>query len=301
MTPGILDQQKQLKQLEELYDDSAPTSVHRIVLGQSQRSLQEEVEFHPELVNQVDCYGRSPLWWAVIRDDTQAARILLQAGANGSLQNNDKQNVLHACTETGNVDMAKLLLSKLDEVGEAKNALRTVNLWGNQPHHDLLDRHACEVLDLYIRYGCDLNARNASGNNALIRVMYCGGVNAAKALKIPRISEVDPEAKGRDGWTAEQVLLRRFRHLQGIHDNMANLPPQAEHEVNDLDTYTDAREYPDTDQGTVDEESTEKNDELDDEESEKRERDLADKEALWDLLQYVRKLRQQRSLKGPPN
>ena len=64
--------------------------VHRIVLGILNLSLEAEVRkpHYREQINVCDSYGRSPFSWAIDKGDDEAARILLQNGADINLADN---------------------------------------------------------------------------------------------------------------------------------------------------------------------------------------------------------------------
>lgn len=66
----------------DFIDDQNYTQIHRIVLGLSMMSLEEEIVLHPEDIDAVDALGRTPLVWAAARGNEHYVVVLLGAGAD---------------------------------------------------------------------------------------------------------------------------------------------------------------------------------------------------------------------------
>lgn len=58
------------------------TRMHKIVLGLSLKSLEEELILHPEQIDSRDALGRTPLIWAAARGNDHNVVLLLGAGAD---------------------------------------------------------------------------------------------------------------------------------------------------------------------------------------------------------------------------
>jgi ankyrin repeat protein len=74
-----------LTQGSDFIDEQNYTQTHKIVLGLSMNSLEEEIIKHPEDVNAVDALGRTPLTWAAARGNEHFVTLLLGAGADPNI------------------------------------------------------------------------------------------------------------------------------------------------------------------------------------------------------------------------
>ena len=95
---------QQCQELENLFPSSSIADlmglsyIHKIVLGILNLSLEDEVRkpHYREQINVCDSYGRSPFLWAIDKGDDEAARILLQNGADINLADNRNKTPLQS-------------------------------------------------------------------------------------------------------------------------------------------------------------------------------------------------------------
>jgi ankyrin repeat protein len=183
--------------MTEVLEDQNFNSLHRIVLGISGRDLAAEADEHPELINKVDAQGRSALYWATWRSDVDRVKVLLEAGADGTLRDMEGQTALHLTANTGSAEIARLLLQS-DTCG----ALTCLNLQNNSgycPWH-IAVVHGCEaVLAELLQHACDFRLRTNLGRSILHLAMRFGSLSAAQHLlkAAPLGASAEPDHSGK--------------------------------------------------------------------------------------------------------
>lgn len=175
------------------------TKLHKIILGIIQNDLSAELDVSTTSINVGDVKGRTPLAWAVVRNDLGAVKsllsfgacpnivdslgiaplglvkgskvceALLEAGANvHSRDKKDQRTALHQlCLSSGNVEAVKLLVQSGINVNvqDADNETPLLNAicWN-------MTDVAKELLNL----GADVNATNlSSGDNSMHFAVSC--------------------------------------------------------------------------------------------------------------------------------
>jgi ankyrin repeat protein len=98
----------------------------------------------------------TPLYYAVKYSHLEAARLLLNNDANISNTYEDSSTLLHIAVENMYTDMVKLLL----QYGANPN---TVNWLDTTPLHHVVwhGKGEIEIVELLLKYGADLNIRDA--------------------------------------------------------------------------------------------------------------------------------------------
>ncbi|KAL8647736.1 MAG: hypothetical protein Q9226_006311 [Calogaya cf. arnoldii] len=86
------------------------TQPHRIVLGLSMMSLEEELILHSEQIDAVDAFERSPLIWAAARGHDHNIALLLSAGANPNLLDVQFTSAVSYAAERDHTAGVRLLL-----------------------------------------------------------------------------------------------------------------------------------------------------------------------------------------------
>lgn len=107
-------------------------------------------------VNMVDCYGRTPLYFAALSVRVEIARILLAKGAavNVTIWIND-DTTLHMAVRTGKTEMVEVLLQYGADIN-------VKNRYGRTPLH--YAAHRGEVAKMLIAAGADFNSVDEDGN-----------------------------------------------------------------------------------------------------------------------------------------
>jgi ankyrin repeat protein len=144
--------------IEDAIDDRNFTCLHLVVLGFLQRDLASEIRDHPELINDTDVHGRTPLWWSTFRGDLEQSATLLANGADPNHSDMEGWSPAHNCAMYGSAEMMELLLESGADVTK-------MTLHGTTPLHFACQSNSqAEVTRLLLNRGSDCNCRD--GNNA---------------------------------------------------------------------------------------------------------------------------------------
>src|SRR3569833_1679081 len=81
---------------KDALDSRDLTTLHKAVLQISSAKVDDELEAESLEVDEQDVNGRSALWWAAARGDTEAMRALLRRGASVDLSDCEGDSPLHA-------------------------------------------------------------------------------------------------------------------------------------------------------------------------------------------------------------
>lgn len=149
---------------DALSEDHGFTTLHKIVCGIDLRDLDLEVQRHPQDVDKLDKYGRSPLWYAITHLNTQFVRLLLERGANPNLEGSP---VIFEAIKWAQLEAVELLFTfgfnitnlKIEDLLEA---CQQYIGW----HSGLQDYWAIE--SLIIRYWVDVNRQTTCGMTLLM-------------------------------------------------------------------------------------------------------------------------------------
>lgn len=192
--PGLAAQLRSLFKLDEVPDDLEFTTVHRIVLRMSNLDLEEFLSEHPQDVNKPDLLGRTPLWWAVRRDDMTSSNALLAHGADPNIANAAGRSPLHNAAAQGNLALVGALLTHGADVHkcsfEGKTPLQVVGVYGVREEGVLAVMR--ELLDA----GSDVNARDSYGRTPISLCCFDSHVEIARLL-LERGADVSiPDVQG---------------------------------------------------------------------------------------------------------
>lgn len=189
--------------LDDLVDNAGFTSIHNIVCGLTIGDLQNELKYHPELIDKQDNDKRTPLFWAVYLHDIDMINILLKHRAEVSLVDAAGYSILHSCG--GNIHALQFVLESLSaSETNVRQLINQRNKYGSTAWHDA---KTGSVLSLYIEHGCDLSLLGAQGRTVLhFAMLYDRAASFAEALMVPNAKAgtkaVDMEARDIDGDTA---------------------------------------------------------------------------------------------------
>ncbi|KAF4962749.1 hypothetical protein FSARC_9197 [Fusarium sarcochroum] len=159
---------------------------HQIGSPQLQRDLlQKLVSTAPELLDQVDKSGRTPLHCAMSRqkDPRQEVEMLVSAGADVCIKDANGDTPLHQLFK----GMWRLIL---DDDGV-----------------ETFDGPTNELLDLFLSKGADINARNEAGETPVFNYFSQGTFEAE--LPKAEVEKQDSDGKGRGTWRVKQALKRK--------------------------------------------------------------------------------------------
>jgi len=95
---------------DDFIDEAGFTQIHRIVLGLSFKSLEEELTLHPDDIDAQDCMGRTPLAWAAAKGDAHAVVALLSHGADPNIIDVQISGPVSNAAAQGHTACVRLLL-----------------------------------------------------------------------------------------------------------------------------------------------------------------------------------------------
>lgn len=96
--------------------------LHRIIFGLSKVDLESYLSLTTAELDIPCALGRTPLFWASIRQNPDHVRILLEHGASISIADRRQQTPLHVAAAYGNYESLELLLAKASALCEKSEA-----------------------------------------------------------------------------------------------------------------------------------------------------------------------------------
>jgi ankyrin repeat protein len=156
--------------------------------------LQELIEAGEDLAAQ-DKFVGTALHWAALKDNVDAARILIDAGADVNLPKiGGQETPLHIAAERGSAEVATLLI----DAGADIEARTAASAEGAMPLHSAAGTDRVDLVQLLIEAGADIEARNLPGGTPL---MAAASANAAGAIELLVAAGADIDAKLPSGRT----------------------------------------------------------------------------------------------------
>lgn len=112
------------------------------------------------LLNEIDTNGQTPLILAITLENSTAAHLLLEAGADPQQKNTRGETPLHIAVQLNHQDMMMHLLQITDNIDQVNNQ-------GQTPLHLALARGHTQAARILIKAGANLDHRDKQGNNLL--------------------------------------------------------------------------------------------------------------------------------------
>ncbi|KAE8149462.1 ankyrin repeat-containing domain protein [Aspergillus avenaceus] len=165
--------------LEDFIDEAGYTKTHKIVLGLSLSSLEDEIIQSPDDINTRDAMGRTPLAWAAARGDTRAIVTLLGHGADPNIIDVQLSGTLSNAASQGHTVAVRLLL----EAG-AYTDFPYPNGERKGSPLNCAARNAKDVLLLksLLDFGADVDASGTDGKTSLINAARIDNASFAMLL-----------------------------------------------------------------------------------------------------------------------
>lgn len=95
---------------EDYLDTRQFSTLHKIVLGLVDKPLQAELDVSTSGVDAVDAYGYTSLSWAAARNDSTTIKVLLDAGADANVLDNEGGAAIFKALTVNGTYSAQLLL-----------------------------------------------------------------------------------------------------------------------------------------------------------------------------------------------
>ena len=167
---------------EAIYAQANYTSLHLIVSGLLALDLATELSIHPELLDQKDEHGATPLHLAISHDNLDAVHILLFHGASTCTTESNGDNVFHLCA-SAYPPVVQLVLDKMDSEAIAMY-LRSSNSYGVLPQF-LTEKG--DVLRMFLEHGAYV-AQLDDSRRSHAHCMACPSCNVSHEMLILRRS-----------------------------------------------------------------------------------------------------------------
>ncbi|KAK2882614.1 hypothetical protein FQN49_000186 [Arthroderma sp. PD_2] len=150
---------------DDFIDESNFTQAHRIILGLSLQSLEEELKIHPDDIDAQDAMGRTPLAWAAARGDSHAVVTLLSHGADPNIMDVQISGPVSNAAARGYTACVRLLL----EAGAHSDPPTPPGIKKGSPLN-VAARNATDILLLknLLDFGADPDSSGTDGDTTLI-------------------------------------------------------------------------------------------------------------------------------------
>lgn len=99
-----------LLQLDDDLESMRFNGLHMITSGLSKQDLQAQIKLNPSHINGVDCFGFTPLHWAVCIGNSEFVNTLLCAGADVNATDQCGRSALHYAVRSGSLSCCEKLL-----------------------------------------------------------------------------------------------------------------------------------------------------------------------------------------------
>ncbi|XP_048250459.1 ankyrin repeat domain-containing protein 17-like isoform X2 [Haliotis rufescens] len=138
-------------------------------------------------------YGRTPLMMAAEKGHRQVIDLLVTQGADVSLVDYDRNDILHVACLGGHVDLVKYVLSK--KVADINNR----GQYGGTPLMMAAEKGHRQVFDLLMTQGADVSLVDYDRNNILHVACLGGHTDMVKYILSQKVANIN--SRGQYGWT----------------------------------------------------------------------------------------------------
>ena len=140
------------------------SNIHKIVLGIIRNDLRAELEISTAGINIGDARGRTPLAWAVIRDDSRGVEILLAFGADPNIVDDSGDSPL---TFVKSSEICKVLLE-----AQINIHLRSTDYQRTALHRLCLGHGTVKIVDLLVNAGIAVDVLDADHETPLLNAVF---------------------------------------------------------------------------------------------------------------------------------
>ncbi|XP_048250449.1 serine/threonine-protein phosphatase 6 regulatory ankyrin repeat subunit A-like [Haliotis rufescens] len=152
-------------------------------------------------VNSRGQYERTSLMVAVGAGHRQVFDLLVGEGANVSLVDYDRNNILHVACLGGYVDMVKYVLSQ--KVAD----INSKGQFGRTPVMMAVGAGHRQVFDLLVTQGADVSLVDDDGDNILHVACLGGHLDMVKYVRSQKVADIN--GRGKFGWTPLMVAAEK--------------------------------------------------------------------------------------------
>lgn len=152
------------------------TQLHKIVMNMLHIDLKQEILLHPNLIDQPDADGRTPLNWAATRGNSEAVRTLLEHGASPNKPDFILQGPLRNSLKAGDPECMKLLLQAGAKVDQR-------DLWGQTCLIAVMyNSHPEFFIPTLLSSGANVNASDKFGQSPIFEALRNNHASAVRML-----------------------------------------------------------------------------------------------------------------------
>lgn len=199
-------------------DDHADTmgmpAAHQLIVGPKQ-NIHGVGKWFSDAINTIDARGRTPLIWAILQDDAEKVRQVLDLGASTKIRDRRGKGPLHY------VRSPKVLQLLLETHADVKLGSFYCQ---NTALHEVAIRHdSVEVIDALVQAGATLDATTCNGITPLFNAVSYGRTAVARRL---RELSADPNVISKATGCSvlhEAILTNHHEILQPLLEHGANV------------------------------------------------------------------------------
>ncbi|XP_046547533.1 ankyrin repeat domain-containing protein 50-like [Haliotis rubra] len=172
-----------------LVDDNRNNILHVVCIGGHVDMVKYVLSLKVADINSRDKYGRTPVMMTAEKGHREVFDVLVREGADVSLVNDDRNNILHVACIGGHVDIVKYVLSqKVANINSRGRYRRTPVMLAAEMGHR-------EVFDLLVREGADVSLVDDNRNNILHVVCIGGHVDMVKYVLSLKVADINSRGK----------------------------------------------------------------------------------------------------------
>ncbi|XP_048250649.1 uncharacterized protein LOC124152553 [Haliotis rufescens] len=180
-----------------LVDDGRNNILHVACLGGHVDMVKYVLSQKVTDINSRGPYGRTPLMVAAVNGHRQVFDLLVTQGADVSLEDDGRNNILHVACLGGHVDMVKYVLSqKTADINSRGQYGRTLLMLAVSAGHR-------QVFDLLVREGADVSLEDDDGDNILHMACLGGHVHMVKYVLTQKVAFIN--GRGQHGRTPMMI------------------------------------------------------------------------------------------------
>ena len=161
--------------LDEFVRSQQYTVIHKIILGISKLQLSQYLETWTDGINKPDARGYSPLWWASLKGNENAVRILLSYGADPIATGRILQTPLHVARTA---QVVRSLLEYKADVDSRDSSGRTPLHCYSYPQMGT----TTSIIEEIVISGASINAKTVAGHTALHYAAAFGNIHLIPVL-----------------------------------------------------------------------------------------------------------------------
>ncbi|XP_048250451.1 ankyrin repeat domain-containing protein 50-like isoform X2 [Haliotis rufescens] len=152
-------------------------------------------------INSMGKYGRTPVMNAAEMGHRQVFDLLVTQGADVSVVDDDRNNILHVACLGGHVDIVKYVLSQ--KVAD----INSRGKYGRTPVMVAAEKGHSQVFDLLVTQGADVSLVDDKGNNILFVACLGGHVDIVKYVLSQKVADIN--SRGKYGRTPVMVAAEK--------------------------------------------------------------------------------------------